>query len=411
MAGSRKRILFLAEGATTAHFVRPLALAGSLKQSAYDVHFHSPARFAHLLVGQEFITGTLDSMPGEQFLANLAKGSPLFPADVVRRYVNEDRELIRSIKPDLVIGDMRPSLSISAHLEGVPSAVIMNAYWSPYAEHRSIIPELPLTRLVPPRLLGGVFRLTEPIVHAIHVGQMNRVRREFGLPPLPHDLRAMYNDADYVLYPDIPEFIPTWHLPDTHRYVGACDWAPPLEMPSWWDRMLDDPLPKVFIALGSSGPLRVLPALVQVLAKLPVSVVLSTSGRSLPGLPADWYVTGLLPLTETARAARLVISHGGSTGLYPALAAGTPVLGIPSNADQQLSTALLVDSGAGLGVRVEEASPRRLQQALEKLLFEKYIPPAAMIGPRYSHATIAAYFSVISWLRCCRSKNNRTESF
>ena len=36
---SRKRILFLAEGATMAHFVRPLALADSLDTSRYDVYF------------------------------------------------------------------------------------------------------------------------------------------------------------------------------------------------------------------------------------------------------------------------------------------------------------------------------------------------------------------------------------
>jgi UDP:flavonoid glycosyltransferase YjiC (YdhE family) len=46
------------------------------------------------------------------------------------------------------------------------------------------------------------------------------------------------------------------------------------------------------------------------------------------------------------------------------------VLGIPSNADQQLSTAVLEESGAGLGVRVEEASPSRLLRALERLLFD-----------------------------------------
>jgi UDP:flavonoid glycosyltransferase YjiC (YdhE family) len=46
-------------------------------------------------------------------------------------------------------------------------------------------------------------------------------------------------------------------------------------------------------------------------------------------------------------------------------------LGIPSNADQQLSTAVLEESGAGLGVRVEEASERRLLQALKSLLFDQ----------------------------------------
>ncbi len=350
------------------HFVRPLALAGSLDPAAFDVHFYSPARFAPLLDGQTFSRGTLDSMPGERFLAHLAKGAPLFPPDVVRRYVAEDRDLIRGVRPDLVVGDMRPSLSISARLEGVPCAVLMNAYWSPWARRRSVIPELPLTRVIPPRFLGGVFRLAEPIAHAVHVGEMNRVRREFGLAPLAKDLRVMYTDGDWVLYPDVAEYIPTPNRPETHLYVGICDWVPPMEKPAWWERMLADRRPRVFISLGSSGPLHVIRALVQALAGMEVCVVLATSGRDLPGLPDDWYRAGLLPFTEMARAARVVVSHGGSGGLYPALAAGTPVLGIPSNGDQQLSTAVLVESGAGLGVRVEEASAGRLRAALEKLL-------------------------------------------
>jgi len=96
-------------------------------------------------------------MPGEQFLENIAKGSPAFPTAVLRRYVQYDRELIQRVQPDLVIGDMRLSLPISARLENTPCAVLINAYWSPFTKRRSILPELPLTRIVPPRLLGGIY--------------------------------------------------------------------------------------------------------------------------------------------------------------------------------------------------------------------------------------------------------------
>src|SRR5689334_9573616 len=75
--------------------------------------------------------------------------------------------------------------------------------------------------------------------------------------------------------------------------------------------------------------------------------------------------------------ATLVICHGGSPLVYPALAAGVPVLGIPSNADQHLSTALLVKNGAGLGVRSEEACPRRLRVAAERVLSEAQFADAA----------------------------------
>lgn len=197
------------------------------------------------------------------------------------------------------------------------------------------------------------------------------------MPPLPPDLRVMYTDGDHVLYPDIPEFVPTYKLPETHHYVGICQWTPPTPKPDWWERMRADPKPKVFVSLGSSGPLRVFPALLKALSKLPATVMISTSGRAIPGTGSEVYVADLLPFTETAAEASVVVSHGGSGGLYPAIAAGTPVLGIPSNADQHLSTAVLQESGAGLGVRVEEASERRLSRALEGLLFDPQYRRAA----------------------------------
>lgn len=370
MSAPRTRILFLAEGATMAHFVRPLALAESLDPARYEVHFYAPARFRRYLENKPFTAGELASMPGGQFLTNIAKGKPMFPAPVLRGYVHEERGLLQRLQPQIVVGDMRLSLSISARLEKVPCAVMINAYWSPYTKRRSILPEIPLTRLVPPRLLVPMYKLTEPIVYAMHVGQMNRLRKEFGLPPLAPDLRYMYTDGDYVLYADVPEFIPAHGLPPTHFYIGPCEWTAPTARPEWWQRMLDDSKPKVFVSLGSSGPLQAFPALMKALETLPVSVIVSRSGRDLPATLPGAYVADLLPFTETAAASSVVVSHGGSGGLYPAMAAGTPVLGIPSNADQHLSTATLEENGAGLGVRVEEASEANLRRALEKLLFE-----------------------------------------
>jgi UDP:flavonoid glycosyltransferase YjiC (YdhE family) len=355
--GALKRILFLAEGATMAHFVRPVALADSLAayQDEYEIHLYAPSRFAADLAGKFYSTGELKSAPGEHFLANIARGKPLFSPDVLRAYVPEDCQLIRRIRPDLVVGDMRLSLPISARLEKVPSAVIINAYWSPYAKRRCVLPELPLTRLIPPRWLAPLNRGAQPIVSAMHVAQMNRVRKEFGVPPLPLETRKMFTDGDYVLYPDVREFVPTDGAPPNHHYVGICDWARSAPKPEWWERMCADPNPKVFISLGSSGPIRVLPAL----------------------LAGNIDTADLLPFIETAAQAAVVVTHGGSGGLYPAMAAGTPMLAIPSNADQHLSTALLEENGAGLGVRVEEATVGTLLSSARRILSEASFARAA----------------------------------
>ena len=211
-----------------------------------------------------------------------------------------------------------------------------------------------------------MYRITSPIVLRMHTAEINKVRKEFGVPLLPNDLRAMYTDGDYVLYPDIPEFVPTTNLPPNHYYVGICPWAPPVEKPEWWERMRADGRRKMFVSLGSSGPVQVMPSLLSALARLGVAAVISTSGRSVVG--DQPYTADLLPFTETAALANVVVSHGGSGGLYPAMAAGTPVLGIPSNADMHMSTAVLEDNGAGLGIRVEDANEKRIYAALEKLL-------------------------------------------
>ena len=372
----RKRILFLAEGATLAHFVRPLVLAEAVDCTRYETHFYAPAAFSRYLEGKPFLAGRLETMPGEKFLRNIASGAPL-PPDVIRAYIEEDRKLLRSIKPDLVIGDMRLSLPISAHLEEVRLTVIMNAYWSPYSPLEPIMPALPLTRVIPPQLLKIPYNLLSPFVFAHHARQMNRIRNEYGMKPLPPDLRIMYTEGDYVLYPDIPEFAPTSGLPANHSYVGICPWTPATVRPEWWERMRRDPKPKVFVSLGSSGALRVFSALRNVLSRLPISVILATAGRQLPGAADIEYVTELLPLKETAASSTIVVTHGGSTGIYPAIEAGTPVLGIPSNADQQLASATLEQSGAGLRLRVEEASEKRILQALEQLLHDARYREAA----------------------------------
>ena len=373
----RKRLLFLAEGATMAHFVRPLALADAVNPEEYEVHFYAPARLARHLQGKGYATGELNSMPGEQFLHNIARGKPTFPIGVLRDYVREDRSLMQRIRPDLTIGDMRLSLPISALLEERRCAVMMNAYWSPFAKRHSVMPALPISRIIPPRFLEPLYRVTEPLAFAVHAAHMNRVRKEFGVPPLPLDLRKMYTDGDYVLYPDIPEFVPTPGAPSNHYYVGTCDWNPAVAKPDWWARMCGESKPKIFVSLGSSGPVEALPALLRALARLPVAVILSRSGRQLSDLGKIEFVADLLPFTETAAQADLVVSHGGSGGLYPAIAAGTPVLAIPANADQQLSSRVMQENGAGLAVRVENANETNLEQALRRLLSETSFRQAA----------------------------------
>jgi UDP:flavonoid glycosyltransferase YjiC (YdhE family) len=373
----RKRILFLAEGITMAHFTRPAVLAESLDPSEWEVSFRTPRRYHTLLRPTISDVGDLWTLDPGVFLERLANGSVLYAADEIERYVQDELALFKEIQPDLVVGDYRLSLCISGPVGGVAFASIFNAYWSPYGKQRAVVPELPVTRWVSPRLLNPLSALVRPLFYALHSKPLNAVRRAHGLEPLSRDIRDFYTTGNLVLYPDIPELVPIAQAPH-HHFIGICPWSAPSPKPGWWDEAMASSRPRVFVALGSSGPVKALPAILEALSDLRVIVILATSGRAGGKLPSNVYAADLLPFEETARRCSVLVSHGGSSGIYPALAAGLPVLALPGNIDTHLSAAVLERSGAGLSVRVERASRATVRAAVERLLSDARFKRAAV---------------------------------
>src|SRR5262245_25100230 len=127
----RKRILFVAEAVTLAHVARPVYLARGLDAARYDVHLACDGRYDRLLGELPFARHPLHSISGEQFLRALDQGSPLYDAATLDAYVQEDVALLKALAPDVVVGDFRLSLAVSARLTNTPYATISNAYWSP----------------------------------------------------------------------------------------------------------------------------------------------------------------------------------------------------------------------------------------------------------------------------------------
>ena len=179
------------------------------------------------------------------------------------------------------------------------------------------------------------------------------------------------------MYPDIPELIPLAHLPASHHFIGPCDWEADIAKPDWWDEVMGSCKPKIFVALGSSGPIEVLPDILRALAQLPAPAIIATSGRTTVNSP-DCYVADFLPYTATIRKSAVLISNGGSTSIYSALAAGIPILAIPSNIDTQLSSQILENSGAGIVLRAEKANSENVLRALQQLIDDQDFKKSAL---------------------------------
>lgn len=311
---ARKKILFMAEAVTLAHVGRPLSLAQGLDEEEYEVHFACADGYDFCFKQAPFRRWRIDSISSLQFLQALAHGKPVYTESTLHAYVEDDLRLLNTVQPDLVIGDFRLSLSVSARLQRIPYMTVSNAYWSPWVRQHYTVPSLPLTGVLPVWLADPLFRLIRPLAFASHAVPLNRVRRRHGLPSLGSDLRRIYTDADRTLYADIPQLFPPHGMPSTHDYLGPIIWAPPLDLPDWWQRPeLSSGRPIIYVTLGSSGQGTLLPRVLRALAPLPVTVLAATAGTiRVDAVPPNAYVAPFLPGDAAARRASLVICNGGS---------------------------------------------------------------------------------------------------
>lgn len=352
----RPRVLFVGEAISFMHVKRPLALAQAMNPEHYEAVLACDFRFRHLFPPVSFEVIPVRSIPSEQFLDALAAGSPVYDVRTLQEYVEEDLRLMREVRPDVVVGDFRLSLGVSARLQGTPYVCVTEACWSPYARLKHPLAEHPAVEFVGPAVAQALFAPIRTLAFAYHSLPMNVVRKRYGLSALQLDLRRVFTDADYALYVDVPELAPMYELPANHRYLGPILWSPDVPLPEWWNA-LPRHLPVVVLALGSMTRSEILPVILQALETLPVTVVVETRGAHLPHTPRNAYLADFLPRQRVLRGARILICSGSTSSTHQALAEGVPVVGIVSNMNQHLNMQAVKQAGAGLFVRAGEVEP------------------------------------------------------
>lgn len=371
----RRRILFVTENITLAQVVRLATLAAALPTEQYEVHF-ACSDFDSLIFGElNFQRWPLFTIDREQGFKALAKGERLYDVKTLERYVADELRVIDEVEPDVVVGDFRLSLAVSAAVRGVHCGSLINAYWSPFAlREKWPVPDHPIVRLVGVERAEKYFPQALPKVFGHFAAPLNSVRKRHGLPEL-ESLSHQLCFGDSVLYPDIPELCPlSADAPKTHHFLGAVPWSPRVAAPALQG---DAALPLVYVTLGSSGDVAALPTVLEGLAGLPIRGVLATAGRAVARAPSNFQVADYLPGELLAEQALFVVTNGGSSTGYQALAAGVPVLGIPSNLDQYLAMQAITGAGAGITLRSGGLTRDEVRQAAVRLLDARPMKRAA----------------------------------
>jgi UDP:flavonoid glycosyltransferase YjiC (YdhE family) len=374
----RKRILLVGESVSLAHVGRPLALARALDPERYDVSFACDPRYEGLVrrvPGVRFMP--LPSIPSDTFLASVQREVMIYRPEDIEAYLTAEAALLRDVRPDMIVSDFRWSMATSAELQGVPLAALANVHWSPYLVREDEAEPSRRGRWSR-RLRSGAGRglaevrrrtplLPTPWRAETETMRFNRARAKRGLPPVDGWF-DLVTHGTFTLYAEPPGLFDVAPLPPHHMFLGAILWSPDAPEPAWW-RTWDTTRPVVYVTLGSTGAADRLAAIVRELSTLPATIVVATAGRArLSGMGPNVNVADYLPGLEMAEHASVVVCNGGSGTVYQAAGQGTPVLGLWSNSDQQLTISMIERAGAGVGRPVRDTDPRGVRDLTARLL-------------------------------------------
>lgn len=257
---------------------------------------------------------------------------------------------------------------ISVHLQ---PAALLSAHETPLLH--------PLIRLLQP-MPAGLKRVLLSLFNPVDFFVMPTVRRVCkanGIQPPRSFKREWWNSPDGVI-----ALFPDWFAaPQPDWPPNLLQWAFPLE-----DMAKEQPLTpqlQTFLAAGER-PVVFTPGSANVQASrffaVAAKAVQQLGCRAVfvtrepkqvpPNLPANIFTVDYAPFSTLLKHASVFVHHGGIGTMSQAFAAGVPQLIMPMAHDQPDNASRVERLGAGIGISVRRFRPKRVAQALQRLLSE-----------------------------------------
>lgn len=205
----------------------------------------------------------------------------------------------------------------------------------------------------------------------------NEARKHFGQKPI-------YNIVDLVrgdltLLPDLAVLsgLPEKELTKGYVYTGPIFAMMDGEIPKEVRTVFERPGINVFCSLGSSGYPETLKEIIGYLrSDSNLNVVCSTTTildpEELGPSSENFYATRYLPAHLVNELADVAVTHGGQGTIQTAVWAGTPVLGIGFQAEQQHNIDGIAKAGMAKRIPIYEISSNRILKAIHQLKSERF---------------------------------------
>ncbi len=366
---TRADVVVFCEAISMAHVVRPLAVGRALSARGFHVVFACGDAYRNLLLSEGIEPVSLFSASPEHALRCIRRSRTIYDDDTLERYVNADLQVLETYRPRLIVGDMRPSLNISAELAQVPYVSLINAYWTRYFAANGRAPETFIaTRILGRPLTNALFPFVRRITSQLYARPFNRLRRRLNLRPAGDMFEVMASPFLNLLV-DTPCFMPCADLPSHYRYVGPVLWQLNGGDASRWLDHLSADRPVVYFSMGSTGSHELMQTVLNALAGIDCQVVLSTGPNGPPAeLPRNCTAVRYAPGRQVLRKSRLLVCHGGNGTIYQALAEGVPIVGLPTFFDQEINMDQVEDLGLGVKVACRKHLPADIRRAVLAVL-------------------------------------------
>ena len=227
--------------------------------------------------------------------------------------------------------------------------------------------------------------------------RLDELRASYGLPPMGGSVNAFCARLPLYLIGSDPALdYDRADLPASVHYVGPLLWHPP-EPPGtheWLERIPAE-RPWVHVTEGTSHFQQpfLLQAAARGLAEAEVEAILPTGDdRDLtavglgPGGAPNVHARNWLSHGELLPRCRVVVTTGGAHTTISALAAGVPIVIVPTMWDKPENAKRLVEAGVAVRLSRRACTPEALREAVERVLAD----PAYAAGARRLAARLAA---------------------
>ena len=333
------------------HYLRCIVFAKAYyNKDEYEVLFLHSDKYDKYVLENGFTTFNCDQFDSEVVMrcAEKFKFSWLNEKDLERIFLSQG-ETIKNLKPDIVVGDVAPTLKMAAEYANVDYTAITNGYMTKYytgiRKLSKAHPAYHFLKKLPEIYFDYITKIAENISFKIVHQPFKNIRKKYGLKKVDNYLSEMEGELNLIC--DLEKLFPQKNLPSNYQFIGPLIY----KSETIQNDLLDSSnieKPKIIVCMGSTGNWNGLKFLNE---EYYAKYSIITGGDTDKILHANHILhKDFLNLESAIESADLMICHGGNGTIYFGLLKGVYMLCLTSNFEQEWNVQALERIGYGKSI-------------------------------------------------------------